>query len=171
MFCLVLSYLVLFGLIASCLILSCLFVSCLVFFSTVVYFLSPLIRKSYPHRLNFSLLFTDLYFPAHTPLPYHLFSLGITHQNYVDVGLSALRYDKTLKKTGLIFLENFLFECNVLKPKKVQMSNWERDVLTEAQVRYAVYDALMGRHIYDYLQKEGKSKLRETYRKAVICLS
>ena len=85
----------------------------------------------------------------------------MSHQNYVDIGLSALRFDKTLKRTGLIYLENLLFECSILKPKKVQMSNWERDVLTDAQVRYAVYDAVMGRHVYDYLHEKGTSNLSD----------
>ena len=94
----------------------------------------------------------------------------MSHQNYVDIGLSALRFDKTLKRTGLIYLENLLFECSILKPKKVQMSNWERDVLTDAQVRYAVYDAVMGRHIYDYLHEKGIGNLSETYNLAAVPL-
>ena len=73
----------------------------------------------------------------------------------MDIGLSALRVNSELKKTGLFHLAKLYFNCNVLKPRQVQMSNWEKDVLNEEQVRYAAYDALMGRHVYDHLVTQG----------------
>jgi ribonuclease D len=34
-----------------------------------------------------------------------------------------------------------------MKPKKIQMSNWEVEALSDAQITYAAYDALMGREV------------------------
>ena len=75
----------------------------------------------------------------------------------MDIRLSALRYDATLEKTNLVSLENIFYDSNVLKSKAVSLSDWGRDVLTETQVHYAVYDAIMGRHVYDYFRDRGES--------------
>lgn len=75
----------------------------------------------------------------------------------MDISLSALRYDETLEKTNLVHLENLFFDSNLRKSKAVSLSNWGRDVLTETQVHYAVYDAIMGRHVYDYFRDKGEN--------------
>jgi hypothetical protein len=42
------------------------------------------------------------------------------------------------------------------KPKTVQMSNWENESLSDQQIMYAAYDALMGRQV-------SKNKSRTSY--------
>ena len=59
------------------------------------------------------------------------------------------------KKYGLGSLVEEFFGMNVSKPRKIQMSNWENSTLTDDQIMYASYDALMSIDCYKHLYDQG----------------
>lgn len=59
------------------------------------------------------------------------------------------------QKIGLKNLAKRFLAVDVDKPKKVQMGNWERLHLSDEQVQYACYDALLAVDVHSYLEENG----------------
>jgi ribonuclease D len=68
---------------------------------------------------------------------------------FVDLGSTARKLG--IKNHGLRGLSAVLLGYRI--SKKAQCSNWEREVLTPAQVSYAAMDAWVGRELYLQLEK------------------
>lgn len=60
-----------------------------------------------------------------------------------------------LQKTALQKLAKRFLAVDIDKPAKVRMGNWERLQLTEEQVLYACYDALLAVDVHSYLARSG----------------
>jgi ribonuclease D len=63
------------------------------------------------------------------------------------------------RRFGLAVLASKYLGSRPTKPKHVQLSNWERVSLTEDQILYAAYDALMGIEVYHRMRQEGALKV------------
>ena len=66
------------------------------------------------------------------------------------------------KRFGLAVLASKYLGARPMKPKHVQLSNWERISLTEDQIMYATYDALMGIEVYRCMKEEGALQVEAT---------
>ena len=64
------------------------------------------------------------------------------------------------KRFGLAVLASKYLGARPMKPKHVQLSNWERISLTEDQIMYATYDALMGIEVYRCMKEEAPCRWR-----------
>lgn len=66
--------------------------------------------------------------------------------SFCDLGAVTRRIqNNSMAKCGLVSLAHkYLDTKMVTKPKKIQMSNWERIILSDAQITYATYDAYIG---------------------------
>eukprot|EP00596_Hydrurales_sp_CCMP1899_P002631 CAMPEP_0119051586 /NCGR_PEP_ID=MMETSP1177-20130426/73154_1 /TAXON_ID=2985 /ORGANISM="Ochromonas sp, Strain CCMP1899" /LENGTH=260 /DNA_ID=CAMNT_0007030841 /DNA_START=260 /DNA_END=1039 /DNA_ORIENTATION=+ len=80
---------------------------------------------------------------------------GIPFRNYCELSCAAKRMNETIVEIGLASLANNYFGLDIEKVKSVTMSNWDREELNESQIQYAVYDALMGRQVYEHLASQG----------------
>jgi hypothetical protein len=71
---------------------------------------------------------------------------------FFDLGAVTRRLlNDSMAKCGLVSLAHkYLDTQMVTKPKKIQMSNWENVVLTDAQIKYATYDAYIGKFIFHH---------------------
>ena len=67
------------------------------------------------------------------------------------VGLGRLSREKGIINNGLRGLAAVVLEIRI--SKSVQTSNWGKDRLTDAQIRYAATDAWIGRELYLALQQ------------------
>ena len=79
---------------------------------------------------------------------------GLDFSNYCDIGKASNRLINQQKKT-LQYLQFFFFGELILPPAFVKLSDWSVDTLEYEQVRYAAYDALMCRQIYDEIRSRG----------------
>ncbi len=77
---------------------------------------------------------------------------GVDENNTNEDGKSKAGSNKKYGLSGLV--EDF-FSLRVEKPKKIQMSNWENVVLSNEQIMYASYDALMSIDCYNHLYAQG----------------
>jgi hypothetical protein len=93
-------------------------------------------------------------------LPYLISSIftGLEFSNYCDIGKASNRLINQQKQT-LRYLQFFFFGEQILPPAYVKLSDWSVDTLEYEQVRYAAYDALMCRQIYDEIRTRGTSQL------------
>lgn len=82
---------------------------------------------------------------------------GIPYQCYCDLGAAAKRVERNsgVTKFGLASLHTLYTGAEVTKTKSIQMSNWELSHLSDKQIQYAAWDALMGAHIYNKLHSLG----------------
>ena len=62
---------------------------------------------------------------------------------------------------GLKTLARAFLGAEVPKPKRIRMSRWDTWELTDHQIKYAAYDALISRDVYEALRKKGIFEHRE----------
>lgn len=74
-------------------------------------------------------------------------------KGYIDIGKSAKRFSN-IEKTGLFALVNLYYAVNIVKPKSIQMSNWELKHLSKTQIVYAANDAFLSYSIYLRLRND-----------------
>jgi hypothetical protein len=82
---------------------------------------------------------------------------NVPYKQYVDIGTAAKRSrnNSGLRKFGLAGLTKQYFNVNLVKPKSISMSNWETYTLSDEQISYAAYDALLGVQLYMAMEDEG----------------
>lgn len=113
--------------------------------------------------------FSPLYFPLSSPpllssppffSPF-LFSsslffstLDLDFLNYCDIRKASNRLVDQQEQT-LQYLQFYYFGEEIIQPISIQSSDWHADNLEFEQLRYATYDALMCRQIYDEINKRG----------------
>ena len=77
---------------------------------------------------------------------------GISYGAYWDVGAAAGRCIRPfLKKRNLSYLFDLFYNANLPKPKNITMGNWEANVLSDNQIKYAAWDALSSLKIWEHL--------------------
>lgn len=94
----------------------------------------------------------------HTSSSLFLHFSGLDFSNYCDIGKASNRLINQQKQT-LQYLQFFFFGEQILPPAYVKLSDWSVDNLEYEQVRYAAYDALMCRQVYDEIRTRGTSLL------------
>jgi len=62
---------------------------------------------------------------------------------------------------GLKTLAKIFLGVEVPKPKRIRMSRWDSWELTDSQIKYAAYDALISRDVFEALKKKGIFEHRE----------
>ena len=77
--------------------------------------------------------------------------------NYCDVGRASNRLVDQQEQT-LQYLQFYFFGEQIIKPVSIKYSDWYADNLQYEQVRYAAYDAIMCRQIFDEIDKRGMSQ-------------
>lgn len=75
---------------------------------------------------------------------------------FQDLGAATKRFSK-FNHDGLSLakLTKHYLGVTVSKSKHTRLSDWGRQTLSSDQIKYAAYDAYLGRHIYDKLLQEG----------------
>lgn len=78
--------------------------------------------------------------------------------NYCDIRKASNRLVDQQEQT-LQYLQFYYFGEEIIQPISIQLSDWYADNLEYEQLRYATYDALMCRQIYDEIDKRGMLQL------------
>jgi len=98
---------------------------------------------------------------------------GVAYSTFQDIGTAAKRLLHQLQQQqqlqdrttfGLQSMAKHFLGVDMPKPKRVRMGNWEARVLTEEQIIYAAYDALISRDIYDAIEAQGGFDANEVHR-------
>ena len=84
--------------------------------------------------------------------------LDLDFINYCDIRKASNRLVDQQEQT-LQYLQFYYFGEEIIQPISIQLSDWYADNLEYEQLRYATYDALMCRQIYDEIDKRGMLQL------------
>jgi hypothetical protein len=101
----------------------------------------------------FSYSYLPIFFSSYH-ISFSLCSSGLDFSNYCDIGKASNRLINQQKQT-LQYLQFFFFGEQIFPPAYVKLSDWSVDNLEYEQVRYAAYDALMCRQVYDEIRTRG----------------
>lgn len=101
---------------------------------------------------------------------------GVAYSTFQEIGTAARRLLQQQRQQdhqqqlqdrttfGLQSMAKLFLDVDVPKPKRVRMGNWEARVLTDEQIVYAAYDALVSRDIYDAIEAQGGFDAKEVHR-------